>query len=179
MKLDKLVKTIVAALEDIKARDIVVLDVTKMTAMFDYMIIASADSTRQTKALANHVQEKVKAGGGGIYGMEGEQSGEWVLVDLGDVVVHVMQPAVREYYNLEELWAEAEAVKVKKAAAGTGAARKKTVAKSNSARKAPAKPAPAGSTRKKTAAKSPSARKTAVKPAPARKTTKSTKTGRA
>lgn len=107
----KLVKTVVAALEEIKARDVEVLDVTKMTDLFDRMIIASGDSTRQTKAIANNVQEKVKAGGGTVYGMEGEETGEWVLVDLGDVLVHVMQTAVRAHYNLEELWAEAKKVK--------------------------------------------------------------------
>lgn len=105
MKLDKLVKTAVGALEDIKGRDIVVLDVRKMTALFDKIIIASGDSTRQCRALANSVHEKVKAAGGTVYGMEGEQTGEWVLIDLGDIVVHVMQPAIREYYNLDELWA--------------------------------------------------------------------------
>lgn len=164
MKLDKLVKTIVAALEDIKARDIVILDVTRMTALFDRMIIASADSTRQTKALANNVQVKVKAAGGEVYGMEGEQSGEWVLVDLGDVVVHVMQPAVRGYYNLEELWAEAEAVKIKQAASSaTNAIKKKAAAKP---RKALAK----------AVAKPKSVRKTTAKPAPATKTKKSART---
>jgi ribosome-associated protein len=103
-----LVNTIVAALEDIKAHDIKVLDVTKITAMFDFIIIASADSSRQTKALANNVQEKVKAAGGSIYSVEGEQTGEWLLVDVGDVVVHIMQPTVREYYNLEALWEKQE-----------------------------------------------------------------------
>ena len=107
----KLVKTIVAALEEIKARDIEVLDVTKMTDLFDRMIIASGDSTRQTKGIANNVQEKVKAAGGTVYGMEGEETGEWVLVDLGNVLVHVMQTAVRTHYNLEELWAEAKKIK--------------------------------------------------------------------
>jgi ribosome-associated protein len=69
------------------------------------MIIASADSTRQSKALSNHLQEKVKASGARIHGVEGESAGEWILVDLGAAVVHIMQPAVRKYYNLEELWA--------------------------------------------------------------------------
>lgn len=105
MRLDKLVKTAVNALEDIKGRDIVVLDTRKMTALFDKIIIASGDSTRQCRALANNVHEKVKAAGGAVYGTEGEQSGEWVLVDLGAVIVHVMQPAIRQYYNLDELWA--------------------------------------------------------------------------
>jgi len=104
MRLDKLVKATVGALEDIKARNIVVLDVKRMTSLFDRIIIASADSTRQGKALATNVQEKLKAMGARIYGVEGEQAGEWILVDLGDVVVHIMQPAAREYYNLEELW---------------------------------------------------------------------------
>lgn len=110
MTLTKLVKTVVAALDEIKARDIEVLDVTKMTDLFDRMIIASGDSTRQTKAIANNVQEKVKAEGGKVYGMEGEETGEWVLVDLGNVLVHVMQSAVRAHYNLEELWAEAKKI---------------------------------------------------------------------
>ena len=104
MKVDTIVHTAVAALEDIKGRDIVVFDVRRMTPLFDHVIIASGDSTRQNKALADHVQEKVKAAGGNVSGVEGVDSGEWILVDLGAVVVHVMQPAVRQYYNLEELW---------------------------------------------------------------------------
>ncbi|MER0202317.1 MAG: ribosome silencing factor [Nitrosomonas sp.] len=106
MNSEKLVPVIVDALEEIKAHDIDVINVSKITAMFGYIIIASADSTRQTKALANNVQEKVKAAGGKVYSMEGEQTGEWVLVDLGDVIVHIMLPAVREYYNLKALWSE-------------------------------------------------------------------------
>ena len=105
MRVEKLQQVAVAALEDIKARDIAVFDVRHQTSLYDSMIIASADSNRQVKALANHVREKVKEAGGEILGIEGEDSGEWVLVDAGDIVVHVMQPAVREYYNLEELWA--------------------------------------------------------------------------
>ncbi len=104
MNPEKLVNTIVDALEDIKAHDIDVMDVSKITSLFQYIIIASADSTRQTKSLANNVQEKVKAAGGRIYSIEGEQSGEWLLVDVGDVIVHIMLPAAREYYNLRALW---------------------------------------------------------------------------
>jgi len=104
MDIRKLQKTVVKALEDIKARDIEVFDVTHLSAMFDRVIIASADSARQTKALANNVREKAKAAGAGVFGTEGEESGEWILVDLGDIVVHVMQPAARAHYNLEELW---------------------------------------------------------------------------
>jgi len=104
MKLDELVKAAVIALEDIKGRDIVVLDVQRMTSLFDRVIIVSGDSTRQNKALANHVREKLKTLGAPALGVEGEDNGEWILVDLGPVVVHIMQPAVRQYYNLEELW---------------------------------------------------------------------------
>jgi len=102
--LKKLQKAALAALEDIKARDIEVLDVTHLTSMFDRVIIASADSARQLKALANQVRERSKAVGGQVYGVEGEDGGDWVLIDLGDIVVHIMQPAVRSHYNLEELW---------------------------------------------------------------------------
>lgn len=105
MRIDRLVTAAVAALEDIKGRDIVVLDVGKVTSLFDRMVIASADSTRQSKSLSSHLQEKMKALGVRIHGVEGERAGEWILVDLGPVVVHIMQPAIRKYYNLEELWA--------------------------------------------------------------------------
>lgn len=104
MRLDRLQRIAVDALEDIKARDIKVLDVRKQTSLCDSMIIASADSARQAKALAQHVRDRLKESGATILGVEGEQSGEWVLVDAGSLVVHVMQPAVRAYYNLEELW---------------------------------------------------------------------------
>ena len=104
MTIPKLLKTTLDALDDIKGRDVTVLDVRKLTTLFDRMVIVSADSTRQAKALANNVQEKVKAQGAKVYGVEGEQNGEWILVDLGSVVVHIMQPAIRQHYNLEELW---------------------------------------------------------------------------
>ena len=105
MRLNKIQKTAVNALDDIKARDIVVLDVRKLTSLFDAMIIATAESNRQVNALARHVRDKLTASGATIVGVEGEETGEWVLVDAGDIVVHVMQPAVRAHYNLEELWA--------------------------------------------------------------------------
>lgn len=104
MNSEKLVNIIVDALEDIKAYDIDVINVSKITSMFEYIVIASADSSRQTKSLASNVQEKVKAAGGRVYSMEGEQTGEWLLVDLGDVIVHIMLPVAREYYNLKALW---------------------------------------------------------------------------
>jgi ribosome-associated protein len=118
MDIRKLQKIAVAALEDIKGRDIEVINTSKLTSLFDRLIIASADSTRQVKALARNVQDKVREAGGDVVGVEGEDSGEWVLVDLGDIVVHVMQPAVRSYYNLEELWQ----VKPKRATKAAGTA---------------------------------------------------------
>jgi ribosome-associated protein len=99
-------KLVISALEDIKARDIQAIDVRKLTSIFDWIIVASADSARQTKSLARHVHDMLTQAGSVIIGTEGEESGEWILVDAGDVVAHVMQPAVREYYNLEELWGE-------------------------------------------------------------------------
>ena len=108
MNLNQLVKIVISALEDVKASDIEVLDVTKMTTFFDRMIIASAVSTRQAKAIANNVHDKVKESGGVSYGTEGEGSGEWMLVDLGDILVHIMLPAVRAHYDLEGLWSELE-----------------------------------------------------------------------
>jgi len=95
---------VVAALEDIKANDITVLDTSHYSSLFERMVIASAQSTRQTKALADNVVEQLRLRGEIVLGVEGQDPGEWILVDLGDVVVHVMQPAVRAYYNLEELW---------------------------------------------------------------------------
>ncbi|HTH93977.1 MAG TPA: ribosome silencing factor [Rhodocyclaceae bacterium] len=104
MDVKKLEKLAVDALEDIKGRDIEVINTTKLTAMFDRIIVASGDSNRQVKSLARSVHDKVKEAGGHVISMEGEESGEWVLVDLGSIVVHVMQPAIRAHYNLEELW---------------------------------------------------------------------------
>ena len=100
---------VVSALEDIKGKDIRVIDTTRLTSLFDRVIIATADSNRQTRALARHVADKAREAGIEVVGIEGEGGGEWVLVDLGGIVVHVMQAAVRSYYNLEELWGAAPA----------------------------------------------------------------------
>ena len=108
MDIKKLQKLVVDALEDVKAQDIKLYDTTGITALFDRVCIASGTSNRQTKALAAAVRDKVKENGGDIVGMEGEDIGEWVLVDLGDMVVHIMQPIIRGYYRLEELWGEKE-----------------------------------------------------------------------
>ena len=100
----KLQKIAVAALEDIKGNDIQIINTAKLTPLFERMVIASGTSSRHVKSLAQNVQEKVRAAGGEVLSVEGEDNGEWVLVDLGDLIVHVMQPTVRQYYNLEELW---------------------------------------------------------------------------
>ena len=106
--LEAIVKIAVDALEDIKAKDIVVMDVAHLSPLFERMIIASGDSTRQVKALADNVREKLKEAGVDIIGTEGQAASEWVLVDAGRVVVHVMHPTTRAYYNLEELWGAAQ-----------------------------------------------------------------------
>jgi len=104
MDIRKKQRAVVGALEDIKAHDIVVFNTAEMPSLFERVVIASGDSTRQVKALADNVARKLKALGERIEGVEGGSNAEWVLVDLGDVVVHIMHPAVRSYYNLEELW---------------------------------------------------------------------------
>jgi|SRR4051812_22786584 ribosome-associated protein len=129
-------RVIVEALEDIKGKDIQVYNTASMPSMFERVVIASGDSNRQVKALAQSVQEKIKESGLKVYGVEGERSGEWVLVDLGDVVVHVMHPTVREFYNLEEVWG-GKPVRMKKDAPPPPAkkpAKKKKPARAKAAR---------------------------------------------
>lgn len=99
-----LLDTVVHALEEMKAKNVTVLDIGAMTSLADHMVIASGTSSRHVKALADSVQEKTREIGVLPVGVEGEQSAEWVLVDLGDVIVHIMQPSIREYYDLERLW---------------------------------------------------------------------------
>jgi ribosome-associated protein len=106
MDLRKLQRIVVEALDDIKAQDIQVFNTTDQTELFDRVVIATATSNRQTRALAAHLRDTVKTAGGTVIAVEGEESGEWVLVDLGDIVVHIMQPAIRSYYRLEELWGQ-------------------------------------------------------------------------
>ncbi|WP_063550177.1 ribosome silencing factor [Burkholderia territorii] len=106
MDIRKLQRVIVDALEDIKAQDIKVFNTSHLTELFDRVIVASGTSNRQTKALASSVRDKVKEAGGDIVSSEGEDTGEWVLVDCGDAIVHILQPALRQYYNLEEIWGD-------------------------------------------------------------------------
>ena len=105
-------KLVIEALDDIKARDIQAINVSKLTSICDWIIVASAESARQTRALARNVRDRLRESGSSIVGVEGEGTGEWILVDAGDIVAHVMQPAVRSYYNLEELWGDGRFDKV-------------------------------------------------------------------
>lgn len=104
MDIRKLQRVIVNALEDVKAQDIKIFNTSKQTALFERVIVATANSNRQTRALGHHVFMEVKENGGDAVGIEGLETGEWVLVDCGSAIVHIMQPALRAYYNLEELW---------------------------------------------------------------------------
>jgi len=123
MDIRKLQRVIVDALEDVKAQDIDVFNTTHLSHMFERVIIASGTSNRQTRALASSVAEKVKDAGGHIVSIEGTEAGEWVLVDCGDAVVHIMQPTFRAYYNLEEIWG-GKPVRLKSAAPPTIASKK-------------------------------------------------------
>lgn len=106
MDIKKLQTLVIDALEDVKAQDIAMFDTVHLTSLFDRIVIASGTSNRQTKALAASVRDKVKENGGDIIGIEGEDTGEWVLVDLGDIIVHIMQAPIRAYYRLEEIWGD-------------------------------------------------------------------------
>jgi len=109
MQFEKLKKVVITAIEDLKGEKIVQLNVKGKTSFTDLMIIVSGTSSRHVKSIAENVVEKAKQAGAMFLGMEGEEQSEWVLVDLGDIVVHVMQPQVREFYALEKLWGVDEA----------------------------------------------------------------------
>ena len=115
MELRKLQRVIIDALEDVKAQDIRVYDTTKLSELFDRVIIVTGSSNRQTRSLAMSVKEEVNAKGGEVISIEGLETGEWVLVDCGDIVVHILQPMLRAYYQLEGMWG-AKPVRVKLAA---------------------------------------------------------------
>ena len=161
-------RLVVEALDDIKARDILAIDVRKVTYAFDWIVVATAESARQTKALAHHVKDKLKEAGSTVIGMEGEDSGEWILVDGGDVVAHIMQPVARRYYNLEELWGEGksdpvvnstEPVDTTTIPVPTRPPRKKAEPKAEPKKPAARKPAVKKPAAKKPAVKKPAAKK--------------------
>jgi ribosome-associated protein len=168
MDIRKLQRAIVDGLEDVKAQDIVVFNTEHLSPLFERVIIASGTSNRQTKALASSVRVTVKERGMAVMRMEGEENGEWIIVDCGAAVVHVMQPAIRDYYHLEEIWG-GKPVKIKLGDNETKlvkASEDEAPAKKSAAKKSVAKAAPAAAPAKKPAAKKTSA--TAAKP-PAKK----------
>lgn len=167
----KLQRTIVDALEDVKAQDLVVFDTEHLSSLFERVIIASGSSNRQTKALAASVRDKVRNAGFGKPRIEGEDNGEWIIVDCGPVVAHIMQPNIRQYYHLEEIWGE-KPVRLKFGAPKPAAPKPKAVEKKPAAKKAAAKKVPAKSAGAKSASK-PAAKST-TKPA-AKKTAASSK----
>ena len=152
----KLQRTIVDALEDVKAQDLVVFDTEHLSSLFERVIIASGSSNRQTKALAASVRDKVRNAGFGKPRIEGEDNGEWIIVDCGPVVAHIMQPNIRQYYHLEEIWGE-KPVRLKFGAPKPAAPKPKAVVEK--------KPAAKKTAAKKTAAKTTVAKKTATKKA--------------
>lgn len=160
--------TIVEALDDIKARDIAVFDTTGGSQEFDRVIVATAEVSRQTRAMAMNVIDKVKKAGGRIVSMEGGDTGEWVLVDCVDAIVHIMQPAVRQYYNLEELWGQ-KRVKVPTAADRAKAAAAAAARRVIRAAQAKAAALVELAAAKKAAAKKPAAKKTTAKKPPVKK----------
>lgn len=153
----KLQRTIVDALEDVKAQELVVFDTEHLSSLFERVIVASGTSNRQTKALAASVRDKVRDAGFGKPRIEGEDNGEWIIVDCGAVVVHVMQPTIRSYYNLEEIWGEkpvrlkfgapkpAKAFEPEEAPAKKSAAKKTAAKKTTASDKKPAARAASGS----------------------------------
>jgi ribosome-associated protein len=164
MDIRKLQRAIVDGLEDVKAHDIRVFNTEHLSPLFERVIVASGNSNRQTKALASSVRDSVKTHGMQVLRTEGEDNGEWIIVDCGAAVVHVMQPAIRLYYNLEELWGD-KSVKMKLGA--KAAPLPKATAEPKAAKNAAPSKAPA---RKSAAAKKPVGRKPAAKKAPAKKT---------
>ena len=172
----KLQRTVVDALEDVKAQDLVVFDTEHLSSLFERVIVASGTSNRQTKALAASVRDKVRDAGFGKPRIEGEDNGEWIIVDCGAVVVHVMQPTIRGYYNLEEIWGEkpvrlklgapkpAKAAEPEEAPAKKSAAKKPAAKKTAAGDKKPAARASSGS-RSDSGSRTSSTRSDAAKPA--------------
>ena len=181
MDIRKLQRAIVDGLEDVKAQHIAVFNTEHLSSMFERVIVASGTSNRQTKALAASVRDSVKSKGFPVLSTEGEDNGEWIIVDCGAAVAHIMQPAIREYYHLEEIWG-GKSVRMKVGEVSTklvkasepeparqrAPARKSTAESARTPTKAPAK-APAKAPVKKAATKTAAYKRVAAK-APARKT---------
>jgi ribosome-associated protein len=166
----KLQRTVVDALEDVKAQDLVVFDTEHLSSLFERVIVASGTSNRQTKALAASVRDKVRDAGFGKPRIEGEDNGEWIIVDCGAVVVHVMQPTIRGYYNLEEIWGEKPvrlkfgAPKPAKAAESEEAPAKKSAGKKPAAKKTAARGASSrGGSDERTGSAKPATRSTSTR----------------
>jgi ribosome-associated protein len=153
----KLQRTVVDSLEDVKAQQLVVFDTEHISSLFERVVIASGTSNRQTKALAASVRDKVREAGFPKPRIEGEDNGEWIIVDCGAVVVHIMQPTIRQYYNLEEIWGE-KPVRSKLGAVKPAATKTVVVKASTKSSKAPAKKT-ARSTSTATKSSSPAAKK--------------------
>lgn len=167
MDIRKLQRAIVDGLEDVKAQHIVVFDTEALSPLFERVIIASGTSNRQTKALASSVRETVKARGLQVLRTEGEASGEWIIVDCGAAVAHIMQPAIRDYYHLEEIWG-GKPVRMKIGAAGKpgrAPAKKAAAAEPAASKAAAAKPAATKADAGRAAGKKPAATKPAAKAA--------------
>ena len=176
MDIRKLQRVIVDGLEDVKAQNIVVFNTEHLSALFERVIIASGTSNRQTKSLASSVRDAVKTAGYPVPRTEGEGNGEWIIVDCGAAVVHVMQPTIRDYYHLEEIWGDKPvnmklaggSAKLVKAAAPEAPVRQVAAKKVAAKKAAPRSPATA-TPRKPVAAKTTSARTAPAKKAPAKK----------
>ena len=166
MDIRKLQRAIVDGLEDVKGQNISVFNTEQLSPLFERVIIASGTSNRQTKALAASVRDAVKAGGFPVPRMEGQENGEWIIVDCGAAVAHIMQPAIRDYYHLEEIWgAKPVRMKLGSAPARTDGQAAPPPAKKAASRVPAAKAAPA----KKVARKKAAPTKAVAKKAPAKK----------
>ena len=196
MDIRKLQRAIVDGLEDVKAQHVVVFNTEHLSPLFERVIVASGTSNRQTKALAASVRDAVKSRGMQVLRTEGEDNGEWIIVDCGAAVAHIMQPTIRDYYHLEEIWGD-KPVKMTLASEAKGlvkAAEAKPAAQKAGAKKAAAKAAPKNASsakksapaKKRVAAKAPAkaaprkgvSRTVGVKKAPAKKTTSAPRRGR-
>jgi len=180
MDIRKLQRVIVDGLEDVKAQNIVVFNTEHLSALFERVIIASGTSNRQTKSLASSVRDAVKTAGYPVPRTEGESNGEWIIVDCGAAVVHVMQPTIRDYYHLEEIWGDkpvnmklatggAKLVKAAEPEGPVGKAAAKKAAAKTTAAKTTAPRAPAKAPPRKPVAAKPTAAKVVARKAPAKK----------